>query len=158
MRVELIASMAWKRSLSEHSCLSPSHHLYQEKKMKCKWIHEDGAKRGSPIMVYGGVFGEVFIKHVLASTIKKGVPTWESQDIHHLAQMECARQRYYLDRVLFYRSHGVSGRPGCRGDAVLSRGAHEWVTWSHLCGELKPLHTWHIIFLGSYLAFIHVRI
>ena len=35
-RVELIASMAWKRSLIEHSCLSPSHHIYQEKKMKCK--------------------------------------------------------------------------------------------------------------------------
>ena len=29
----------------------------------------------SPIMEYGGAFGEVFIKHVLASTIKKGVPT-----------------------------------------------------------------------------------
>ena len=43
--------------------------------MKCKWILEDGTKRGSPIMVYGGVFEEVFIKHVLASTIKKGVPT-----------------------------------------------------------------------------------
>ena len=42
-RVELIASMAWKRSLSEHSCLSPSHHIHQEKNMKCKWIHEDGA-------------------------------------------------------------------------------------------------------------------
>ena len=35
--VEHIASMAWKRSLSEHSCLSPSHHIYQEKKMKCKF-------------------------------------------------------------------------------------------------------------------------
>ena len=76
-RVEPIASMAWKRRLSEHSCLSPSHHLYQEKKMKCKWIHEDGAKRGSPIMVYGGVFGEVFIKHVLESAIKKGDPLEE---------------------------------------------------------------------------------
>ena len=42
-RVELIASMTWKRRLSEHSCLSLSHHLYQEKKMKCKWIHEDKA-------------------------------------------------------------------------------------------------------------------
>ena len=37
--------------------------------------HEDGALRGPPIMEYGGPFGEVFIKHVLASTIKKGVPT-----------------------------------------------------------------------------------
>ena len=27
------------------------------------------------LMEYGGVFGEVFIKHVLASTIKKGAPT-----------------------------------------------------------------------------------
>ena len=76
-RVELIASMAWKGRLSEHSCLSPSHHLYQEKKMKCKWIREDGAKRGSPIMAYGGVFGAVFIKHVLASTIKKYGPLEE---------------------------------------------------------------------------------
>ena len=50
---------------------------YQEKKMKCKWIHEDGAKQGSPIMVYGGAFGEVFIKHVLASAIKKGGPLEE---------------------------------------------------------------------------------
>ena len=35
-RVELIASMAWNRRLSEQSCLPPSHHTYQEKKMKCK--------------------------------------------------------------------------------------------------------------------------
>ena len=45
--------------------------------MKFKWIHEDGDKRGSPIMVYGGAFGEVFIKHVLASAIKKGGPLEE---------------------------------------------------------------------------------
>ena len=49
-------------------------------------------------MVYGEVFGEVFIKHVLASTINKGVSTSGSQD-RHLAQVECARQRYDLDRV-----------------------------------------------------------
>jgi hypothetical protein len=66
-----------------------------------QWINEDWAKRGSPIMGYGGVFREVFIEHVLASTIKKGVPTWESQDHHHLAQVECSRQSYDLDRVLF---------------------------------------------------------
>ena len=35
-RFELIASMAWKRRLSEFSCLSPSHHIYQEK-MECKF-------------------------------------------------------------------------------------------------------------------------
>ena len=34
--VEHIASVAWKRRLNEHSCLSPSHHIYQEKSMKCK--------------------------------------------------------------------------------------------------------------------------
>ena len=51
------------------------------------------------IMEYGGAFGDVFIKHVLASTINKGVPTWEIQDLHHLAQVECARKRYDLDRV-----------------------------------------------------------
>jgi hypothetical protein len=28
-------------------------------------------------MVYGGVFGDVFIKHVLASAIKKGGPLEE---------------------------------------------------------------------------------
>ena len=49
-------------------------------------------------MEYGGAFGVVFIKHVLASTIKKGVSTSESQDRHHRAQVECARQRYDLDR------------------------------------------------------------
>ena len=42
--------------------------------------------------------------------------------------------------LIFYRSH-VSGRPGFRIYSVLSRGALKWVTWSHLCGELKPLHT-----------------
>ena len=57
---------------------------------------------------------------------------------------------------LFYRSHVVMGRPGFRIDGVLSRGALKWVTWSHLCGELKPLHTWHFIFLGFYVAFLLV--
>ena len=47
-------------------------------------------------------------------------------------------------------------RPDYRIDIVQSRGVFEWVTWSHLCGELKPLHTWHFIFLGSYLAFLLV--
>ena len=42
-----------------------------------QWRHEDEAKRDSPIMEYGGVFGDVFIKHVLASAIKKGDPLEE---------------------------------------------------------------------------------
>ena len=90
-RVELIASMAWKRRLSEQSCLTPSHHTYQEKKMKCKfkrsiskksyawslspiwryWSSEDVLMRGSPTLVYGGAKFEVFIKHVLSSTIER---------------------------------------------------------------------------------------
>ena len=49
-------------------------------------------------MEYGEAFGEVFIKHVLASIIKKDVTTWESRDHHHVAQVECARQMYDLDR------------------------------------------------------------
>ena len=40
----------------------------------------------------------VFIKQEQEYAIKKGVPTWEGQDRHHLAQVECARQRYDLDR------------------------------------------------------------
>jgi hypothetical protein len=40
-----------------------------------KWNHEDGAKQGYPILEYGGVFGDVFIKHVLARMIKKGAST-----------------------------------------------------------------------------------
>ena len=39
--------------------------------------HEDEAKRDSPMMDYGGVYGGVFIKHVLASAIKKGGPLEE---------------------------------------------------------------------------------
>ena len=42
-----------------------------------RWRHGDEAKRVSPIMEYGGAFGEVFIKHVLESAIKKGGPLGE---------------------------------------------------------------------------------
>ena len=42
-----------------------------------QWIHEDGAKRNSPIMEYGGVFEEVFIKRVRARAIKKDDPLEE---------------------------------------------------------------------------------
>ena len=40
----------------------------------------------------------IVVKQEQACTIKKGVPTWRGQDRHHLAQVECARQRYDLDR------------------------------------------------------------
>jgi hypothetical protein len=44
---------------------------YDDKVKIVQWTHEDGAKQGSPILEYGGVFGDVFIKHERASTIKK---------------------------------------------------------------------------------------
>ena len=55
--------MCW--TLEDHMMTKDSRHH----------LHEDGALQGSPILVYGGVFEEVFIKHVLVCTIKKGVPT-----------------------------------------------------------------------------------
>ena len=88
-------------------------------------IREDKAKQGSSIMVYGRVFGEVFIKHVLASTIKKGVSTWVSQDRHHIAQVECARQRYDLYRFSILPLSYWLGDRVIGSVAVLSRGALE---------------------------------
>jgi hypothetical protein len=94
------------------------------------YFFETWAKQGSPILGYRGVFGDVFMKHVRASMIKKGVPSWESQDRHHLAQVECARQRYDRDRILSYQSHSVGDR-ALGSIAILSRGALEWVTYSY---------------------------
>jgi hypothetical protein len=66
-----------------------------------EWTHKDGAKQDSPILGYGGVFGDIFIKHVLARMIKQGVSTCGSQDRHHLSQIKCSRKRYDLHRVSF---------------------------------------------------------
>jgi hypothetical protein len=47
-----------------------------ENKVKIvQWTHEDGAKQGSPILGYGGVFGDVFMKNVRGSMIRQGVPS-----------------------------------------------------------------------------------
>jgi hypothetical protein len=40
-----------------------------------QWTHGYGAKQGSRILGYGGVFGDVFMRHVRASMIEKGVPS-----------------------------------------------------------------------------------
>jgi hypothetical protein len=40
-----------------------------------QWTHEEGANQGSPILGYGGVFRDVFMRHVRASMIKKDVPS-----------------------------------------------------------------------------------
>ena len=74
-------------------------------------------------MEYGGAFGEVFIKHVLASTIKKGVPLEEIKIVIIQLKWNAQGKGMILIGFLFYRSHGVSGRPGYRIDGVLSRGA-----------------------------------
>jgi hypothetical protein len=40
-----------------------------------QWTREDEAKQRSPILWYGGVFGDVFMKHVQASMIKEAAPS-----------------------------------------------------------------------------------
>ena len=122
-------------------------------------VHEDEAKRGSPIMVYGGNFEEVFIMHGLACTIKKGGPTWESQDRHHLAQVDYAQGKgMILIGFLFYRSHDVSERPDYMiVNCTIKRGSQV----SNLIASLWRAQTfaylaYHIFRL--LLAFIHVRI
>jgi hypothetical protein len=49
-------------------------HVHSQEKL-VQWTHEDKAKQGSPILGYGGVFEDVFMMLVRASTIKKGVPS-----------------------------------------------------------------------------------
>ena len=113
-------------------------------------------KKGSPIVKYGEQLARLHQQQELTCTIKKGVPTWGGQDHHHIAQVECERQRYDVDRFyLLPVSWCLLGDRVIGKITILSRWALEWVTWSHLCGELKPLHIWHIIFLGSYLVLIH---
>ena len=109
-------------------------------------------------MVYGGAFGDVFIKYVLASIIKKGAPTLESQDRHHRAQVECARQMYDLDR---FSSLPVSWCQWETGFLDRRRTIKRGSQVSNLIASLWRAQTFaylHIIFLGSYLDFIHVRI
>jgi hypothetical protein len=63
-------------------------------------------KRGSPIVEYGGA-------------ICKTSPS------QHQAQVECARQRFALDRFSLLQVSCVSWRSGYRIVVVLSRGALE---------------------------------
>ena len=74
-------------------------------------------------MESGGAFGDVFIKHVLASAIKKGGPLEEIKIIIIELKWNAQGKGMILIGFLFYRSHVVSGRPGYRIDGVLSRGA-----------------------------------
>jgi hypothetical protein len=76
--------------------------------------------------------GEQFAIIQLASVIKKGCPTWGDQDRHYLDQVDCARQRYKLDRFsILPVSWCYLGDRFIGSIAVLSRGALEWVAWSH---------------------------
>jgi hypothetical protein len=52
-------------------------------------------------------YGEQFARPHQASSIKKDTPSWEGQDRHHLAKVECARQSMFLDMISSYQSHGV---------------------------------------------------
>ena len=101
----------------------------------------------------------VFIKQEQEYAIKKGVPTWEGQDRHHLAQVGRARQRYDLDRFSLLPVSWWWWETGFRIDnRTIKRGSRSEYLDRIVQRELKPLHTCHHIFLDSYLAFIHVRI
>ena len=78
-------------------------------------------KSASPILVYGGAICEASPS---GAQSRKGIHLRVDQDCHHLAQVECARQMYDLDRFLFYRSRGVVGRPGFSiGNRTIKRGS-----------------------------------
>ena len=72
--------------------------------------------------------------------------------------MECARQRFVLDRFSFYRSHLVSWETGFR---IVCRTIKRGSRMSSLIasfGESSNLCILGIIFLGCYLDLIHVWI
>jgi hypothetical protein len=73
-----------------------------------QWTHGDGAKQISPILGYGGAFGEIFIKHVLASTIKKGVPLRESRPSSS-SSSGMRKTKVILIGFLSSRSHSDEG-------------------------------------------------
>ena len=111
---------------------------------------------------HSGVWGsnlQYFTKHEQEYSIKKGVPSWGGQDRHHLAQVECTRQRYYLDRFSLLPVSWWWWETGFRIDnRTIKRGSRSEYLDRIVQRELKPLHTCHHIFLDSYLAFIHMRI
>ena len=67
-------------------------------KAKCKLINiQDMRNSVSPILVYGGAICE---SSPSGAQARKVIHLRVDQDHHHLAQVECARKRYDLDRVL----------------------------------------------------------
>ena len=108
-------------------------------------------KSASPILVYGGAISE----STKRSAIKKGGPTWEDKDRHHLAQVDYVQGKgMILIGFLFYRSHDVSERPDYRiVNRTIKRGSRpsiliiSFVERSSLCILL-------IIFICTYLALI----
>ena len=63
-------------------------------------------------MEYGGAFGEVFIKHVLASTIKKGFQLERVKIVIIELKWNAQGKGMILIGFLFYRSHGASWETG----------------------------------------------
>jgi hypothetical protein len=103
-------------------------------------------KRVFPIVEYGGAIRKTSPSK---QDQEKGVPTWEDQDRHYLAQVDCTRQRYDLDRVSFFLSGFiVFGRPGFR---IRSRTIKRGSQVSNLIvsfGESSNLCILGISFLG----------
>ena len=66
-------------------------------------------------MEYGGAFGDVFTKQ---SAIKKDGPLEEINIVIIWLKWNAQGKGMILIGFLFYRSHGVSGRPGYRIDDV----------------------------------------
>ena len=103
-----------------------------------------------PFHIKYGKASWVFIKQEQEYTIKKGVPSWGGQDSHHLAQVECARQRYDLDRFYLLLVSWWWWETGFRIDnRTIKRGSRSEYLDRIVQRELKPLHTCHHIFLGS---------
>ena len=117
-RVEPIASVSWRIRWSDISCV-PSRHQHDKERRNDVQVQDEPSrrdhmleachpygvhgyvkiclKRVSPIGLWGSIW-QNFTEQGLACSIKKGVPTWGGQDRHHLAQVECTRQRYDFDR------------------------------------------------------------
>jgi hypothetical protein len=56
--------------------------------------------------------GEQFETLHYVGAIKKGIPPWGEHAAHHQDSVECARQRYDLDRFSIYQSQAVCWETG----------------------------------------------
>ena len=115
-RVELTSSMAWNRRLSEQSCLPPQAIIHIKRRrwsassIRCIsedifWLKpaKETWRRSLARPSHNGVWGSIWRSLHQACASKRNQErwsTWSDQDRHHLAQVECSRQRYDLDRAI----------------------------------------------------------